>query len=259
MRTDVRAALAAVWCLGLAATASAAPVPVGVSEKRLRELYNDLGGKGTNRVRAALVLATTPKETVAFLGKTLNPVYADEKHVDQWIADVTSDDEARWSPAMEKLNAVSALQVVQTKLYEALRTKPTGEPMRRLAMITLAPYRSMNDAWGLSEFDWKDVPPDRITIERGQKHLGVRTVLNRDPKLPGVMRPTIQLDVPEGACVDTFHYVPWYQCIAALDVLEHINTPEAVAVIRAFAEGHPDALPTKAAQEALARLKKKGP
>jgi hypothetical protein len=34
-------------------------------------------------------------------------------------------------------------------------------------------------------------------------------------------------------------------------LLEHINTPQTVAILETMASGHPDAQPTKAAREAL--------
>ncbi len=42
----------------------------------------------------------------------------------------------------------------------------------------------------------------------------------------------------------------------AVVLLEHMHTPAAVAVLKELATGHPDAQPTKAAKEALARLGK---
>jgi hypothetical protein len=38
-------------------------------------------------------------------------------------------------------------------------------------------------------------------------------------------------------------------------LLEHIGTPEAVAILKDMASGHPDAQPTRVAREALDRLK----
>jgi hypothetical protein len=44
--------------------------------------------------------------------------------------------------------------------------------------------------------------------------------------------------------------------VRAVVLLEHVGTPAAVAALRALATGHPDAQPTKAAKEAVARLEK---
>ncbi len=46
----------------------------------------------------------------------------------------------------------------------------------------------------------------------------------------------------------------WTRCVRALMLLEHVGTPEAVAVLRAMAQGHPDAQPTRVAKEALQRI-----
>jgi len=42
----------------------------------------------------------------------------------------------------------------------------------------------------------------------------------------------------------------------AVTVLERIGTPEAVQMLQNLAQGEPDALPTRAAKEALERLNK---
>ena len=51
----------------------------------------------------------------------------------------------------------------------------------------------------------------------------------------------------------------WTQTVRAIILLEHIGTPDAVAILRDMATGHPDAQPTKLAAEALERLPTKSP
>jgi hypothetical protein len=46
----------------------------------------------------------------------------------------------------------------------------------------------------------------------------------------------------------------WTRAARAVAILEQINTPEAVKVLKRLAVGHPDAQPTKAARESLRRL-----
>ena len=46
----------------------------------------------------------------------------------------------------------------------------------------------------------------------------------------------------------------WTRAVRAIVLLEHIGTPDAVAVLKELATGHADAQPTKAAKEAVARL-----
>ena len=48
----------------------------------------------------------------------------------------------------------------------------------------------------------------------------------------------------------------WTRAVRAVVLLEHVGSPAAVAVLRDLATGHPDAQPTKAAKEAVARLEK---
>ena len=48
----------------------------------------------------------------------------------------------------------------------------------------------------------------------------------------------------------------WVRAVRAVNLLEHMGTPEAQEILRAIAAGESDALPTVAAREALERLKK---
>jgi hypothetical protein len=49
----------------------------------------------------------------------------------------------------------------------------------------------------------------------------------------------------------------WTRAVRAIVLLEHIRTPEAVAILKTMASGHPDAYPTKVAREALAAIGEK--
>jgi len=46
----------------------------------------------------------------------------------------------------------------------------------------------------------------------------------------------------------------WTQAVRAIILLEHIGSPDAVAILRDMASGHAEAQPTKLAAEALERL-----
>jgi hypothetical protein len=48
----------------------------------------------------------------------------------------------------------------------------------------------------------------------------------------------------------------WTRAARAVAILEQIGTQDAVKVVQQLADGHADALPTKAAKESLARLGK---
>ena len=49
---------------------------------------------------------------------------------------------------------------------------------------------------------------------------------------------------------------PWVRVERAVKVLERIGTPEAIQILQTLSQGEPEALPTKAAKEALERLNK---
>ena len=46
----------------------------------------------------------------------------------------------------------------------------------------------------------------------------------------------------------------WIRAVRAIVLLEHIGTPDAVAIVKEMATGHPEAQPTRVAKESLDRL-----
>ena len=48
--------------------------------------------------------------------------------------------------------------------------------------------------------------------------------------------------------------IPKRKWVRAIVLLEHIGTPDAVAILKEMATGHPEAQPTRIAREALERL-----
>jgi hypothetical protein len=46
----------------------------------------------------------------------------------------------------------------------------------------------------------------------------------------------------------------WTRAVRAIVLLEHIGTPDATAILKDMATGHPDAYPSKVAKEALKNL-----
>ena len=61
--------------------------------------------------------------------------------------------------------------------------------------------------------------------------------------------------IPEGA--DAICPIKWFREEAAIWILEAIGTHDALAIVRHMATGHPDAWPTIAAKEVLARRNRK--
>ena len=52
------------------------------------------------------------------------------------------------------------------------------------------------------------------------------------------------------------HKKKWTRAVRAIVLLEHFGTPDAVAILKEMATGHPEAQPTRVARDALARLAK---
>ncbi len=101
---------------------------------------------------------------------------------------------------------------------------------------------------------------DMALVERGG---GYRIVIHDPPPFPNlkpfgpprggfVLKETREFPVATRA--EAVQRPSWTQVTRAIVILEHIGTPEALAVLKEMATGHPGALPTQTAKEAVERL-----
>ena len=59
---------------------------------------------------------------------------------------------------------------------------------------------------------------------------------------------------PIPAAIADIRRASWLRAARAVSILEHLRTPEALALLKEMATGHPDALPTLAAKNAYVLL-----
>jgi tetratricopeptide (TPR) repeat protein len=198
--------------------------------------WSDLEKTEAVAARALLKLADRPKETVDFLKTRLRPLKITTDRVQTLLVNLGSDNEETWKPAYEELEYFDPrLAIDLATLMNDVTTSPARqrlvEVLSQRAMGSLADkdvtIRQVGGGSGYNFFDgrgswWAEHQVERINIGGNPKR-------------------------------------KWTQAVRAIILLEHIGTPEAVAILRDMATGHPEAQPTKLAVEALDRLASKAP
>ncbi len=194
--------------------------------------WTDLEKGDADAARALLQLSAQPKDAVAFLARKLRPLKIDAKEVNRLLAQLGSNDEAVWKKAFEELEYFDPRLAID---LETLMNTVTEAPARQRMVEVLSgrPAESLAGqqvnlrAIGQGE-GYNFVAQGSWWAEHKVARINSTGWGNTRTK--------------------------WTRCVRALMLLEHVGTPEAVAVLRAMAQGHPDAQPTRVAKEALQRI-----
>jgi hypothetical protein len=236
-----RASVAGLVSAGLAVHAAAAPVPAGAANAELDALWADLAKEEAVASRALLKLAAKPKEAVPFIKEKLKPLKIDEKRVRALLGDLGSDKEVTWKAATEELEYFDPRLAIdlptlmddvtgavpRARLVAILSGDRTAESLLKANMpITLGRHGGQNGEEPYYNFRqkgswWAEAKVERINVAIWGNHRKY-----------------------------------WTRAVRAVVLLEHVGTPAAGSVLTDLATGHPDAQPTKAAKEAVARLGK---
>jgi RNA polymerase sigma factor (sigma-70 family) len=225
------------------------------AKPKVETLWGDLLTTNESKiVRTVLALSSTPKETVAFFKENLRPVKIDAKRVDQLIADLDSSEFAARHKAEEQLEYLG--KYVRPQLRKALADKPSLDVSKRIdALMKRVPYDPMDEAEDLLAELKKD-PKNKTVRDKLIKALGGATgsdmglVYRQANANVGFGTQAMPGPTPAPAGPSPL----WLRAKRAIMVLEHIATPEARDLLKALADGEPDALPTKEAKAALERL-----
>jgi hypothetical protein len=226
--------------LGAACVALLLVPPAPAQEVRFNALWADLASADEGKaVRATLGLAAMSKEAVPFLKQRLQPVKVDAARVGKLVKQLDSEEFDQREAAGKDLE------------YLGKYVKPLLEKHAADADISAEAKRAIRDV--ISK-----IPPDETAPPPAPKIMGrsvsIRTQGNGE----------IQIII-DGKPLDLTAYAPkpppgpnmnWVRAVRAVAVLEHLGTPEARQLLEAVADGEADAAPTKAAKEALGRMKK---
>ena len=192
--------------------------------------------------RAVLELASSPRATVPLLQRKLKPLKTSAEEVKKLIADLASDKDDVWKPAFEELSYLDPRLALDPDAAFAEAKAPLAR--QRLAAILV-------DSPDPTKFA-PTVGGQRIELTGG----GVRTpqrVYTLTVTADGRGSPAGQtFPIPAG--VADIRRASWLRAARAVSILEHLRTPEALALLKEMATGHPDALPTLAAKNAYVLL-----
>jgi len=239
-----RAALAGLLAFGLARPGRAAPDrgAAAAARKELEDLWTALAGDELTASRALLKLAARPKEAVELCAERLKPLTIDEKRVRVLLKDLGNEDERIWKAAVEELEYFDPRLTID---LQTLMDEVTDHVPRARLVAILSGDRPADQ---LLE------KKDPITLNRsgGQNE----PVYYNFRQSGGAWWAEYRIErINVGTWGNRRKY--WTRAVRAIVLLEHIGTPEAVAVVKSVAKGHADAQPTKAAKEALVRLEKR--
>ena len=193
-------------------------------------------------MRAALALAATPKETLAFLKDHLKPVKADPKRVAQLMKSLDSNTFLVRHQASMELEYYG--KYIQKDLEAALKGDIRPETKTRIEQLLEK----------LPKEPKKAEPPMPLKAQPG-KSISISNINGQIQ----IMIDGQPIDFAKMATPPTPPPGPpqaWIRASRAVTLLEHLGTPEAQAILQALASGESDALPTVAAREALERMKK---
>jgi hypothetical protein len=199
--------------------------------------WADLAKREPDASRALLNLATKPDAVVAFLKGKLRPLKIDAEAVKALLLKLGNEDEAVWKAAFEELEYFDPRLAIS---LETLMDDVTDSPARQ-RMIELLSGRPAGSLEG------KQVRLVR-TGENAFNFIEDRTSWWAEHQVARL-----------GAVAWGNTKSKWTRAVRAIVLLEHIGTPDALAILKDMAGGHPDAQPTEVAKAALAGHKVSDP
>jgi hypothetical protein len=213
----------------------AAPAPE-VAGARMEAWWDDLQKGEFEATRAILEFSARPNEAVAFLARRMKPLKIDADRVKDLIEMLKSDQEEAWMPAFEYLEyfdprlaidlPVLMLEVTdlraRQRIVEVMSGRKAGSlEGKEVSLKKLSRADGFNFSSDRGSW-WAEHRVDRINSDSWS---------NRKKK--------------------------WTRAVRAIALLEHIGTSDAIAILKAMANGHPEAQPTKAAKQALEQVASK--
>jgi hypothetical protein len=218
--------------LGLATRACPAADDPAAAAVPMDSWWADLEKDEAEATRALLNLADRPNDAVAFLKGKMKPLMIDPEKVKALLVLLGSDEETIWMSAFEEFEYFDPRMAID---LETLMKDVTESPARQ-RMVEVMSGRPAESLKG-KEVSIRKVGEDGFNFfdgggswwaEHGIERLNSTRWRNEKKK--------------------------WTRAVRAIVLLEHIATPQAVAVLKDMATGHPDAVPTRVAKEALERI-----
>ncbi len=218
----------------LVASSSSGADPATVDEKRMEAWWTDLEKDETAATRALLNLAGRPKDAVAFLKKKMKPLTISSGEIKALILKLGNANEKVWKPAFEELEYFDPRLAID---LQTLMDRYTEYPTRQ-RLVEVLSGREADSMKTREDFQLRKTGSGFNFSGKTARGVGswwaehlVERINSGDPRRDTKKK--------------------WTRAVRAIVLLEHIGTPDAVAILQNMATGHPDAHPTKVAKEAL--------
>lgn len=235
-----------LFCLAFAGVATAQEFPAIKGAEPLTSAWKELlAADEVTATKAAIEFAKQPKEAVVFLGKNLQPVQADTKRVARLVEQLAERDFAVREAAQLELEYLG--KFAKGDLEKAKKESENPEATDRVAKLL-----GRIEAIEKEEKVQKEEPAP-VNPLGGGNSVSVRSI-------NGVTQIMINgkvIDMSPKVIEKLGPSATWVRAARAIGILESLGTPEAQKVLEAISLGEDNATPTKQAQDALARLKRK--
>lgn len=197
-------------------------------------LWAELEKEELEATRALLKMSARPGEAVAFLKTAMKPLKIEPQAAMDLIVKLQSNDETVWRPAFEELEYFDPRLALGLKdLMTDINISPARQ--RLVEVFGGSKAGSLKD----KEIELKWIAEQFIFTSDGGSW-------GAEPAVAKV-----------GTSDWSGRKKKWTRALRAILLLEHIGTPEALAILERMASGHADAFPTKAARESARMLAKK--
>ncbi len=199
--------------------------------------WADLEKTETEATRALLNMADRRGETVAFLKAKMKPLKISPAEVRALLLKLGNASDKVWKPAFEELEYFDPRLAID---LQALMDRYKEAPGRQ-RMVEVMSGRDAGQLTG------KTV--DLMVVGGG-----------KDGGFNFLARPNFGSWWAEHRIerINMFGWAnnkkKWTRAVRAIVLLEHIGTPDAVAVLKEMTTGHPDAQPTRVARESFDRV-----
>lgn len=215
---------------GRAAPTTALATAPAADDQQMESWWDDLQKPEPWSCRALLDFSSKPDQAVAFFKTHLPPLKIEQKDLDDALA---NEDEKIWKPAFEKL------QYLDPRLNQTLDTlmQNVTDPLARTRLVEI-----------LSGYEPDHLKGHSIALRAVNNGLYIFTSDNRNSWI--VESKVSKLDTEGGRLPKK----QWARADRAIVLLQHIGTPEALAILKNLATGNPDAQPTKIAKVAVDSL-----
>jgi len=221
-------------CFFSAIPVAAKPAPkTAINESRLEILWAELEKDEADATRALLTLSATPKETTAFLGQKLRPLKIDAEQVTALLSQLGTDNEAVWKKAFAELEYFDPRLAID---LETLMNQIVTVPARQRMVEILSGRKAESHAG-------QDIKLNKLDNDEGYNFFSNMGSWWAEHKVDRIN------STGWGNTRSK-----WTQCVRAIILLEHIGTPDAIAILERMSQGHSEALPTRVAKESLRRI-----